>query len=118
MRPVKKTEKKITIPASIKLGKYTYQVTEINAKAFRNNTRLTQVTIGTKITKIGKQAFEGCKNLKKITIKSKVLKKIQANAFRKVKKGARIYVPRAKYKAYSKYLKAAKITKDIKVIRK
>ena len=58
------------------------------------------------------------KNLKKITIKSKVLKKIQANAFRKVKKGARIYVPRAKYKAYSKYLKAAKITKDIKVIRK
>ena len=118
MRPVKKTEKKITIPASVKLGSYTYQVTEINAKAFRNNTKLTQVTIGTKITKIKKQAFEGCKNLKKITINSKVVKKIEVNAFRKVKKGAKIYVPKAKYKAYSKYLKAAKIAKDIKVIRK
>ena len=118
MRPVKKTEKKITIPASIKLGSYTYQVTSINAKAFRNNTKLTQVTIGAKITKIGRQAFEGCKNLKKITIRSKAVKKIEVNAFRKVKKGAKIYVPKAKYKAYKKYLKAAKITKDIKVIRK
>ena len=118
MRPVKKTEKKITIPASVKLGSYTYQVTSINAKAFRNNTKLTQVTIGAKITKIGRQAFEGCKNLKKITIRSKAVKKIEVNAFRKVKKGAKIYVPKAKYKAYKKYLKAAKITKDIKVIRK
>ena len=118
MRPVKKTEKKITIPATVKLGSYTYQVTEINTKAFRNNTKLTQVTIGTKITKIGRQAFEGCKNLKKITIRSKAVKKIEVNAFRKVKKGAKIYVPKAKYKAYKKYLKAAKITKDIKVIRK
>lgn len=118
MRPVKKTEKKITIPATVKLGSYTYQVTEINTKAFRNNTKLTQVTIGTKITKIGRQAFEGCKNLKKITIRSKAVKKIQVNAFRKVKKGAKIYVPKARYKAYKKYLKAAKITKDIKVIRK
>lgn len=118
MRPVKKTEKKITIPASVKLDSYTYQVTEINTKAFRNNTKLTQVTIGTKITKIGRQAFEGCKNLKKITIRSKAVKKIQVNAFHKVKKGAKIYVPKAKYKAYKKYLKAAKITKDIKVIRK
>lgn len=118
MRPVKKTEKKITIPAYVKLGSYTYQVTSINAKAFRNNTKLTQVTIGAKITKIGRQAFEGCKNLKKITIRSKAVKKIEVNAFRKVKKGAKIYVPKAKYKAYKKYLKAAKITKDIKVIRK
>lgn len=118
MRPVKKTEKKITIPASVKLGSYTYQVTAINAKAFRNNMKLTQVTIGTKITKIGRQAFEGCRNLKKITIRSKAVKKIEVNAFRKVKKGAKIYVPKAKYKAYKKYLKAAKITKDIKVIRK
>ena len=118
MRPVKKTEKKITIPASVKLGSYTYQVTSINAKAFRNNTKLTQVTIGAKITKIGRQAFEGCRNLKKITIRSKAVKKIEVNAFRKVKKGAKIYVPKAKYKAYKKYLKAAKITKDIKVIRK
>lgn len=118
MLPVKKTEKKITIPASVKLGSYTYQVTAINAKAFRNNMKLTQVTIGTKITKIGRQAFEGCKNLKKITIRSKAVKKIEVNAFRKVKKGAKIYVPKAKYKAYKKYLKAAKITKDIKVIRK
>ena len=118
MLPVKKTEKKITIPASVKLGSHTYQVTAINAKAFRNNMKLTQVTIGTKITKIGRQAFEGCKNLKKITIRSKAVKKIEVNAFRKVKKGAKIYVPKAKYKAYKKYLKAAKITKDIKVIRK
>ena len=118
MRPVKKTEKKITIPAYVKLGSYTYQVTSINAKAFRNNKRLVQVTIGAKITKIGRQAFEGCKNLKKITIRSKAVKKIEVNAFRKVKKGAKIYVPKAKYKAYKKYLKAAKITKDIKVIRK
>ena len=118
VKPVKKTAKTITIPASVKIGGYSYQVTQINAKAFRKNTRLRQVTIGSKVTKIGKQAFEGCKNLKKITLNTKVLKKIEPYAFRNIRKGAKIYVPKARYKAYKKFLKAAKVTRDIKVVRK
>lgn len=118
VKPVKKTAKTITIPASVKIGGYSYQVTQINAKAFRKNTRLRQVIIGSKVTKIGRQAFEGCRNLKKITINTKVLKKIEPYAFRNVRKGAKIYVPKARYKTYKKYLKAAKVTRDIKIVRK
>ena len=44
--------------------------------------------------------------------------KIEPYAFRNVRKGAKIYVPKARYKTYKKYLKAAKVTRDIKIVRK
>ena len=138
-KAMKKKATSVTIPSSVKISGYTYYVTAINDKAFRNNTKLKTVTIGSRVstigkqafsgcrnlrlvtigsrvTKIGKQAFDGCKNLRQISIKTKVLKKIESYAFRKIKKYAKIYVPKSKYRTYKRYLKASKIRQDIKVI--
>lgn len=117
VRPGKKTEKKITVPATVKIKNLTYQVTAVSAKAFRKNAKLTQVTIGKNVTQIGKQAFEGCKKLKKVTIQTKKLKSVGKKAFAGMKAGGRISVPKAKYKAYVKLLKKAKTAKST-VIRK
>jgi len=82
VRPVKKTYKSITVPTSVKMNGYTYNVTTIGKKAFYKNSKLKTVTIkSTKITSIGSKAFKGCK--KAMTIK----------------------VPKSKYKAYKKLLK-------------
>ncbi|NBH15775.1 DUF4982 domain-containing protein, partial [Lachnospiraceae bacterium] len=70
---MKKTSKKITIPATVKVkvkGKsFTFKVTQINSKVFQNNKKLKEVVIGANITKIGTKSFYGCKNLGKITFK-------------------------------------------------
>ena len=113
-----KKAKKITIPETVKVNGYTYKVTEIAAKAFRNNTKLTQAVIGKNIQKIGKNAFYGCKNLKQVTIKSTALKSIGKNAFKGIKKNAKISVPKKKYKAYAKLLKNAKTEKSVKIVKK
>jgi len=82
VKPVKKTYKSITVPTSVKMNGYTYNVTTIGKKAFYKNSKLKTVTIkSTKITSIGSKAFKGCK--KAMTIK----------------------VPKSKYKAYKKLLK-------------
>ena len=82
VKPVKKTYKSITVPTSIKMNGYTYNVTTIGKKAFYKNSRLKTVTIKSKkITSIGSKAFKGCK------------------------KGMTIKVPKSKYKAYKKLLK-------------
>ena len=118
VKPVKKNNKKITIPATVKLKGYTYKVTAVNAKAFSKNTKLTQVTIGKNVTKIGKQAFMNCKLLKKVTVKSKVLKSIGKKAFSGIRAGGKIYVPKAKYAAYAKLLKKANTAKSITIKKK
>lgn len=110
-----KKAKKITIPDTVKIGGLTYQVTEIAPKAYRKNTKLTQVTIGRNIRKIGKQAFDGCKNLKKVVIRSNTLKSIGSKAFAGINKKAVIQVPKKKYKAYLKLMKKAKIAKNVKI---
>ena len=113
-----KKSTKITIPQSIKINGYSYQVTEIATNAFRNNKNLKQAVISKNIRKIGKNAFNGCKNLKQITIKSKVLNKIENNAFKGIKKNAKITVPKKKFKAYQQLLKKAKTAKNIKIVMK
>lgn len=118
VKPVKKNNKKITVPSTVKIGDYSYQVTAVSAKAFRKNAKLTQVTIGKNVTQIGKQAFESCKKLKKVTIQSKVLKSVGKKAFAGMKAGGKIYVPKAKYKAYTKLLKKAKTAKSIVIKKK
>ena len=57
-------------------------------------------------------------NLKQITIKSKVLNKIENNAFKGIKKNAKITVPKKKFKAYQQLLKKAKTAKNIKIVMK
>ena len=62
VKPVKKTYKSITVPTSVKMNGYTYNVTTIGKKAFYKNSKLKTVTIkSTKITSIGSKAFKGCK---------------------------------------------------------
>lgn len=110
-----KKKAKIVIPATVNIDGYQYQVNEIKTKAFRNNKKITQVTIGNKITRIGKKAFEGCKNLKKITIKSKKITKIEKNAFAKISSKAKITVPKGKLKSYKKLFQNAKLPKGVRI---
>ncbi|MCI9516677.1 MAG: leucine-rich repeat protein [Lachnospiraceae bacterium] len=110
--------KAITVPATIKIGKYTYKVTEIAPKAFRKKVKLASVTIGTNVRKIGKNAFEGCKKLKKVTIKSKVLKSVGKQALKGIYKKAKVSVPKKQYKAYVKLFKKAKTAKSVKIVKK
>ena len=77
----KTKNKKISVPDKVTLGGKTYKVTSIDASAFKNNTSITEATIGKNVETIGKNAFTGCKKLKKVTIKSAQLKKIGSKAF-------------------------------------
>ncbi len=76
----------IIIPDTITIDGVTYKVESVSAGAFRNNKKITSVTIGKNVKVIGKYAFAGCTSLKKVNCKSKVLVKIGANAFQGDKK--------------------------------
>ena len=102
LKPVKKTEKSITIPGNVKLEGISCTVTQIAKNAFRKNKKLTKVTIGKNVQVIGKNAFNGAKKLKKMIIKSKKLKKAYASSIRGISKKAVIQAPKAKKKAYTK----------------
>lgn len=77
---------KLTVYNTVKLGGKVYNVTGIEASAFKNNKKVTSVSIGTNVENIGKNAFSGCGKLKTVTVKSKKLKQIGAKAFYKCKK--------------------------------
>ena len=96
----------VSIPAMITINGYTYKVTEIASKAFKNNKKLKSVTIGKNVTKIGKEVFSGCKKLKKITIKSAVLKSVGKNAIKNIDKKATIKVPKKQLSKYKKLFKS------------
>ena len=104
----KKQLKSITIPETVTYQNMKFNVTEISKNAFKNQKKLTKVTIGKNVTKIGANAFYGDKKLSKVTIKGKKLKKIGKNAFKKIKKSATFKVPKGKAKAYKNMLKKAK----------
>ena len=56
-------EGKVEIPATVEIDGKTYTVTEIAADAFKDNKKLTEVTIPGTVTTIGDGAFAGCENL-------------------------------------------------------
>ena len=101
-----KKKKKVTIPSAAVYQGVSFRVTEIAAKAFRKNKRITTVTIGKNVEKIGTRAFENCKKLKKLTILSKKLKtkRVGSNAFRGCNRNMTVRIPRKKYKTYRKLL--------------
>lgn len=142
-----KKGKTVTIPATVKINGISFKVTEISAKAFKNNTKMTTLKIGKNVTKIGNQAFYGCKKLKtatlgsgvttigkkafyncksmtKMTISSKKLKKSKVGAGAFTKMGSKNYkkltvkVPKAKLKDYKKILKAKGLSKKASVKKK
>lgn len=132
----KNTLAKVSIPSLVKINGYTFRVTEISAKAFKNykklttvtvgkyvtsignyafqnNTRLKKVTIGERVSKIGKYAFYGDKNLKEIGIKTKKLTSVGTGAFKKINKNAVIRVPKSKVSSYKKLLKGKGIANTV-----
>lgn len=108
--------KKVSIPATVKVGGVSYSVVEIANNAFKNDKKLTSVVIGKNISKIGKQAFYGCKKLKTITIQSKKLtnKRVGSKAFGKIHSKATFKIPKAKYKSYRSMLKKKGTGKKVK----
>lgn len=105
VKPVKKTEKSLTIPASVKLEGVSCTVVQVAKNAFKGNKKLTKVTVGANVQVIGKNAFYGAKSLKRIVIRSKKLKKASPSSIRGISKRAVIQVPKAKKKAYTKLFK-------------
>ena len=71
----------IVIPAKATYEDTDYKVTGIAKNAFRNNKKLTAITIGSNVTYIGAYAFCGDSKLKVVKIKSQKIKSIQKKAF-------------------------------------
>ena len=115
----KKNVKKVSIPATITVKGIKYQVTAVSKDAFKNNKKVTQVTIDKNVKNIGKNAFYGCKNLKKVIIKTTKLTKktVGKNAFKGIHKKATIKVPKKKLNAYKKLLKNSGMKKSVKVMK-
>lgn len=61
VRPKSSVKGTIKIPATVKYVGVTYKVTSVADRAFRNNKKVTNLTVGKNVTKIGKNAFSGCK---------------------------------------------------------
>lgn len=108
----------LRIPSSVSIGGYTYRVTSIGSKAFRNNGYLKKVTIGKYVTSIGTYAFQGCRNLRTLTIRSQKLRSVGSGAVKGIYRKAVIHVPQNKQKAYQKlfhrktgYIKSMRIKK-------
>lgn len=57
----KKNVKKVSIPATITVKGVKYQVTAVSKDAFKNNKKVTQVTIDKNVKNIGKNAFYGAR---------------------------------------------------------
>lgn len=112
LRPGSKKVAAVSIPSTVKYGKYVFQVTAVSPKAFMGCKRLKEVTIGKNIRRIGKKAFYGCGNLKKITIKTVKLtsKSIGIKAFGKLNARAVLQVPKKKWNVYKKLLKRRGVT--------
>ncbi|MCR5282610.1 MAG: leucine-rich repeat protein [Lachnospiraceae bacterium] len=132
------TTSKVKIPATITIGGQTYKVTEVKDGAFEGRTDIKSITIGANVEKIGnnafkgcteltkvvipkkvksigKNAFAGCKKLKTVQIKTLSLKKIAKGAFKTIKKGATIKVPKSKKAAYKKLLKKSGLPKGVRI---
>jgi hypothetical protein len=63
-----KNAKSVTVPASIKVGNVIYRVTEVGAKALKNNRKVKKVTLGKNVKKIDDEAFAGCIVLTNISL--------------------------------------------------
>lgn len=91
-KPVKKTAKTVTIPSTITVGGIKYKVTSIAKNAFKNNKKITKVTIGKYVKTIGANAFYKCTKLKTVTL-GKSVATIEDKAFYKCTALTKITLP-------------------------
>lgn len=94
--PIRKNEKSVTVPATVKVVGVTY-----------------------KVTGISDNAFKGCKKLKTLTIKSTRLTKktVSKNAFKGVTKKTTIKVPKKKLASYKKLFKSKGLSSKVRVTK-
>jgi beta-galactosidase len=117
VKPDKTTYKKVAVPATVKIDGLIYRVTSISNKAFKNNKKLTKVTIGKNVKTIGKAAFAKDAKLKSILVKSTVLTKVGKGALKGVSGSCKIKVSAKKWKAYKKLFKGKGQKKTVKVVK-
>ena len=77
IRPESDKAKSVTVAATVTIDGKKYKVTVIADNAFKNQKKLTKITIGSNVITIGKDAFTGCKKLKNLAIKSKKIKTVK-----------------------------------------
>ncbi len=109
----KKTAAKVTIPASVTIGDYSYKVTEVKASAFAGSKKITSVKIGKNVTKLGDKVFSGCAKLKTIDLSANTaLKTVGKNAVKGVVSKCVVKAPKSKKAAYKKLFagKGKKVT--------
>ncbi len=116
LKPQKKTQKSVKIPASVSYNGVSYKVTEIAKKAFAQNKNLRSVTIGKYVETIGASAFLGDGKLKTIKVESKVLKKVGKKALKGVSASCKIKVPKSQRKAYAKKFKKKGQKSSVRVV--
>ena len=88
----KKDATSVKIPKKIQINGKDFAVTEIAANAFKNNKKLTKVTMFKNIKVIGKNAFQNCSALKTATIGSNVAT-IGDSAFEGCSKLTKVTIP-------------------------
>lgn len=111
----KRTLTSLVIPDTITFGGVTYKVTNIGIGAFRDMPGLTKLEIGKYVVKINRAAFYNCPKLKTVTIHSKRLTAVSAKAFSKIYVKAKINVPNAYIKKYTKLLQDGGLSTYAKV---
>ncbi len=117
VKPGKKTMKTVTVPNEAVYEGIKFRVTDIAKNAFKNNKKLTKVTVGTNVTAIGASAFMGAGRLKTIIIKGKTLKKVGKNALKGVNAKCKIKVPKKQLKSYEKKFKKKGQRSTVKVVK-
>lgn len=105
-----------TIPDSISVDGITYHVASVTKDAFRDNKKITKVTVKADITSIGKHAFNGCSKLGVVVIRSHSLSSVGADAFRGIRATATIKVPDGKQKTYQNLLKGKGLGSKVKIV--
>lgn len=116
---LKKSEKKVTIPATVNINGVKCTVVQVGANAFKGYSKLTEVTVGKHVTEIGKNAFAGCKKLAKMTLKGTKLTSVKEKAFKNTSAKLKVAVPKglkkARRQALLRKLKTAGASKKVVV---
>jgi hypothetical protein len=125
----------VKIPNSVQINGESYKVVGIANNAFKGNTNVKRVTLGSnvavignkaffkctrlqaitlpaKVKSIGKQAFYGCSKLKTVNVKTTKLSQgaIGSQAFAKINRKVKMQFPTAKRVVYKKLFKKAGVS--------